>query len=56
MPAKATKDKKADLIQSILYEYIGQFHKLSTGNDMDFPEASVKDLSGEEADGNWQEE
>jgi hypothetical protein len=55
MPAKVTKDKKSDLLQSILYEYAAQFHKLSTGVDMEFPEASAKDLSPSEEDENWQE-
>jgi hypothetical protein len=55
MPTKAAKDKKADLFQEMLYEYAAQFHKLSTGVDMEFPEASAKDLSSSEEDENWQE-
>ena len=55
MPSKATKDKKADLIEAVLYEYIGKFYKLATGQDFEFPEPTAKDLSSAEEGDNWQE-
>lgn len=52
-------DKKADLVESIVFEYTAKFYHLATGETYDLPDdvadAAVNDLASAEEAGNWQE-
>lgn len=58
LPAKATKDKSADLIYDIFKEYTGRIYKLTTGRefvDNDASPASGGSLTDAEGGDDWTE-
>jgi hypothetical protein len=57
MPAKVAQDKKADLVERIVYDYAAKFYKLSTGETFEFPEDDDVpfDLATVEEATNWNE-
>lgn len=55
MPAKIAQDKKADLLERIVFDYAAKFYKFSTGNDLEIPDGAAEDLALVEEAGAWNE-
>lgn len=54
-PAKASADKKADLIENIVLEFAAKFYHLSTGETFEVAEQQAVDLASIEEAGTWTE-
>jgi hypothetical protein len=56
MPAKVAQDKKADLMERIVFDYAAKFYNFSTGSTLELPAAhDAADLALVEEAGNWSE-
>lgn len=57
IPKSVKSDKKADLMEAMLIEYIAKFYKLATRQEFEIPEDLLASTiaAAEEADTNWNE-
>lgn len=53
----AKTDKKADIVEKLVFDYAAKFYHLSTGETFDFPDedSPIADLAEAEEAGNWNE-